>query len=45
MNIVGENRWWQRLLYFYIPLGIFVALLLVGLTFLGRDRHKQGATS
>ena len=28
MNIVGENRWWQRLLYFYIPLGIFVVLLL-----------------
>ena len=28
MNIVGENRWWQRLLYFYLPLGIFVALLL-----------------
>jgi multiple sugar transport system permease protein len=28
MNIVGENRWWQRLLYFYIPLGLFVALLL-----------------
>ena len=24
---------------------IFVALLLIGLTFLGRDRHKQGATS
>ena len=23
---------------------IFVALLLIGLTFLGRDRHKQGAT-
>ncbi|MEZ4529668.1 MAG: carbohydrate ABC transporter permease [Thermomicrobiales bacterium] len=28
MNIVGENRWWQRLLYFYLPLGIFVVLLL-----------------
>lgn len=28
MNIVGENRWWQRLLYFYIPLGIFAVLLL-----------------
>lgn len=24
---------------------IFVVLLLIGLTFLGRDRHKQGATS
>lgn len=28
MNIVGENRWWQKLLYFYLPLGIFVVLLL-----------------
>ncbi len=28
MNIVGENSWWQRLLYFYLPLAIFVVLLL-----------------
>jgi multiple sugar transport system permease protein len=29
MNIVGENRWWQRVLYFYVPLGVFVVLLLL----------------
>ncbi len=28
MNIVGENRWWQRLLYFYLPLGFFAVILL-----------------
>ena len=28
MNIVGENRWWQRVLYFYLPLGFFAVLLL-----------------
>ena len=28
MNIVGENRWWQRVLYFYLPLGVFAVLLL-----------------
>lgn len=28
MNIVGENRWWQRLLYFYVPISLFVAFLL-----------------
>lgn len=28
MNIVGENRLWQRVLYFYLPLAIFVILLL-----------------
>ncbi|MGH2532976.1 MAG: carbohydrate ABC transporter permease [Thermomicrobiales bacterium] len=28
MNIVGENRWHQRLLFFYIPLTLFVAFLL-----------------
>ena len=29
MNIVGENRLWQRVLYFYIPLAIFAVLLLL----------------
>ncbi len=29
MSIVGENRLWQRFLYFYIPLGLFVAFLLM----------------
>jgi len=28
MTIVGENSRWQRLLYFYLPLAIFVVLLL-----------------
>ncbi|CAN5676386.1 carbohydrate ABC transporter permease [soil metagenome] len=28
MNIVGENKLWQRALYFYLPLGIFAVLLL-----------------
>jgi len=29
VNIVGENRLWQRVLYFYIPLAIFAVLLLL----------------
>lgn len=28
-NIVGENRWWQRLFYFYVPLGFFVLFLML----------------
>ncbi len=28
MNIVGENKLWQRTLYFYVPLLIFVVFLL-----------------
>jgi multiple sugar transport system permease protein len=29
MNIVGENRWWQKLLQFYIPMALFVIFLLM----------------
>ncbi|MGD9712704.1 MAG: carbohydrate ABC transporter permease [Thermomicrobiales bacterium] len=29
MSIVGENKLWQRFLYFYVPLGIFVIFLLL----------------
>jgi multiple sugar transport system permease protein len=28
-NIVGENKWWQKLLTFYIPLGAFLVFLLL----------------
>jgi multiple sugar transport system permease protein len=28
VNIVGENKWWQKLLQFYIPLALFVIFLL-----------------
>lgn len=29
MTIVGENRLWQRVLYFYLPLALFVFFLLL----------------
>ena len=28
-NIVGENRWWQKLLQFYLPMAFFVIFLML----------------
>ena len=28
-NIVGENRWWQKLLQFYLPMAFFVVFLML----------------
>ena len=28
MNIVGENRWWQKLFQFYLPLAFFIVFLM-----------------
>jgi len=29
MNIVGENKWWQKLFQFYLPLALFVIFLIL----------------